>query len=100
MVKTTGRNEPCPCGSGKKYKKCCMRNTMDSTPESLPESFMDDRGFHIFAKGEKPDSNQIKEMEAKYQTQVRNSPIWDDMVEQFGLEKAEELLKEFKVKIE
>ncbi|MBI4823270.1 MAG: preprotein translocase subunit SecA [Nitrospirae bacterium] len=21
--KKTGRNEPCPCGSGKKYKKCC-----------------------------------------------------------------------------
>ncbi|MEM7452828.1 MAG: preprotein translocase subunit SecA [Planctomycetota bacterium] len=21
----TGRNEPCPCGSGKKYKSCCMR---------------------------------------------------------------------------
>ncbi len=20
-----GRNEPCPCGSGKKYKKCCAR---------------------------------------------------------------------------
>ena len=20
----TQRNEPCPCGSGKKYKKCCM----------------------------------------------------------------------------
>ena len=20
-----GRNDPCPCGSGKKYKKCCMR---------------------------------------------------------------------------
>ena len=19
-----GRNEPCPCGSGKKYKKCCI----------------------------------------------------------------------------
>ncbi|MBW1792566.1 MAG: SEC-C domain-containing protein [Deltaproteobacteria bacterium] len=19
-----GRNKPCPCGSGKKYKKCCM----------------------------------------------------------------------------
>jgi uncharacterized protein YecA (UPF0149 family) len=19
-----GRNDPCPCGSGKKYKKCCM----------------------------------------------------------------------------
>lgn len=21
----TGRNEPCPCGSGRKYKKCCGR---------------------------------------------------------------------------
>jgi hypothetical protein len=21
---TVGRNDPCPCGSGKKYKKCCM----------------------------------------------------------------------------
>lgn len=20
-----GRNDPCPCGSGKKHKKCCMR---------------------------------------------------------------------------
>ena len=19
-----GRNDPCPCGSGKKYKKCCI----------------------------------------------------------------------------
>ena len=22
---TVGRNEPCPCGSGKKYKKCCLQ---------------------------------------------------------------------------
>lgn len=21
----TGRNEPCPCGSGRKYKKCCLK---------------------------------------------------------------------------
>lgn len=23
QVEKIGRNEPCPCGSGKKYKKCC-----------------------------------------------------------------------------
>ena len=23
-VEKTGRNDPCPCGSGKKYKKCCL----------------------------------------------------------------------------
>jgi len=25
-VKKVGRNDPCPCGSGKKYKKCCGRS--------------------------------------------------------------------------
>ena len=24
-----GRNDPCPCGSGKKYKNCCMRSSGD-----------------------------------------------------------------------
>jgi len=23
LMKKTSRNDPCPCGSGKKYKKCC-----------------------------------------------------------------------------
>ena len=25
MSNHPGRNEPCPCGSGKKYKHCCAR---------------------------------------------------------------------------
>ena len=24
-AKVVGRNDPCPCGSGKKYKRCCGR---------------------------------------------------------------------------
>jgi preprotein translocase subunit SecA len=24
--KKIGRNDPCPCGSGKKFKKCCLGN--------------------------------------------------------------------------
>jgi hypothetical protein len=31
-----GRNDPCPCGSGKKYKKCCALNE-DLPDLSLPE---------------------------------------------------------------
>ncbi|MFZ2525458.1 MAG: SEC-C metal-binding domain-containing protein, partial [Candidatus Ferrigenium altingense] len=23
-MKKPGRNDPCPCGSGKKYKQCCQ----------------------------------------------------------------------------
>ena len=26
MSQRIGRNDPCPCGSGKKYKKCCLSN--------------------------------------------------------------------------
>ena len=25
-TKTIGRNDPCPCGSGRKYKNCCGKN--------------------------------------------------------------------------
>jgi hypothetical protein len=34
---TPGRNEPCPCGSGKKYKHCCLRAAVDcaDSPEAL-----------------------------------------------------------------
>lgn len=33
-----GRNEPCPCGSGKKHKKCCLlaRNSGPKAQESQP----------------------------------------------------------------
>ncbi len=27
--KKVGRNDPCPCGSGRKYKVCCMRKGGD-----------------------------------------------------------------------
>jgi tetratricopeptide (TPR) repeat protein len=29
-MKKIGRNEPCPCGSGKKYKKCCLNTSKSS----------------------------------------------------------------------
>lgn len=32
---TIGRNDPCPCGSGRKYKNCCMRNSGRETGLTL-----------------------------------------------------------------
>jgi hypothetical protein len=29
-----GRNAPCPCGSGKKYKHCCLLKTGATTRKS------------------------------------------------------------------
>lgn len=31
-VVRVNRNAPCPCGSGKKYKKCCMKESASSQP--------------------------------------------------------------------
>ncbi len=37
----TGRNEPCPCGSGKKYKRCCGVNAAPklTAPKNPPQDF-------------------------------------------------------------
>jgi hypothetical protein len=32
-----GRNDPCPCGSGKKYKKCCLGEDRASIPLSAAQ---------------------------------------------------------------
>jgi len=32
---TTGRNDPCPCGSGKKFKKCCQAKEDAARAEQL-----------------------------------------------------------------
>ena len=32
-----GRNDPCPCGSGRKYKACCMKKDQESERKRLEE---------------------------------------------------------------
>ncbi|MGP3778681.1 SEC-C metal-binding domain-containing protein [Halanaerobium saccharolyticum] len=36
-----GRNEPCPCGSGRKFKKCCARNNPEKSVEEYFEAIKD-----------------------------------------------------------
>ena len=46
VMSKLGRNDPCPCGSGKKYKKCCLaqdeqRRREDARPDDLSTLFED-----------------------------------------------------------
>ena len=43
-----GRNDPCPCGSGKKYKKCCLNKEKSETKKI----FLSDEqfGYELFAQ--------------------------------------------------
>ena len=31
-----GRNDPCPCGSGQKFKKCCLERSTTTVPSVAP----------------------------------------------------------------
>ncbi|AJG73631.1 tetratricopeptide repeat protein (plasmid) [Bacillus thuringiensis] len=44
------RNQPCPCGSGKKYKKCCLQKV--SNPNRFAASFSS--GGRVFARSVEP----------------------------------------------
>jgi len=46
-----GRNDRCPCGSGSKYKKCCLLRKRHKTPPSLPSWVLNsNRKLHLFQK--------------------------------------------------
>ncbi|MBF0479119.1 MAG: SEC-C domain-containing protein [Candidatus Omnitrophica bacterium] len=40
LYEKVGRNDACPCGSGKKYKKCCIEKTL--VPEELADTKLGD----------------------------------------------------------
>ena len=59
---------------------------------------MDRDGFHVVAPGLQPTQEELGQMTKAYQKQIRTSPLWKEMVQAFGKEKAEELLKQCRVK--
>jgi hypothetical protein len=193
--KKISRNDPCPCGSGKKYKKCCLTNRSQQRqttprgkfrfepgsygrPESCmpsiaclrgggdaseyhfvlvkPEavlnspdranaiaaedlnaafstngstghdealamflrergyvrvddfnvvdtqpgpaaSWMDADGLHFMDPGHAPTLEQLDAASEVYQENIRKSPLWDEMVKEFGEERAGQLLSRCRV---
>ena len=73
MTKRVGRNEPCPCGSGKKYKKCCIGKAFD---------YVEDDDGHVFRSI--PMSNELvdlfKEQEQRFIEKFGRKPGPKDKV--------------------
>lgn len=61
-----GRNDPCPCGSGKKYKKCCGANEVISLSQVL-ESDIDDLEKQLLHFSLRNYGNQIEESFENFQ---------------------------------
>jgi hypothetical protein len=45
MSNRPGRNEPCTCGSGKKYKRCCLPADEAAAREHAQQALLDDEAF-------------------------------------------------------
>ena len=66
-------------------------------PTSQP-LWMEDDGMHVLIpdEGQAPDLDTLSQT---FQDKIRHSSLWETMVAEFGTEKAERVLKEFKVEL-
>jgi len=55
-LKVTGRNDPCPCGSGKKYKKCHLPEDEAAKHAELAKA-AEEREAVLAAAEENPDDS-------------------------------------------
>lgn len=67
-----GRNDPCPCGSGKKHKKCCASRPAPSFLQEMKEDVHDLIGGQRFESIE-----EVQEVLGQYQ-QLKNEATVDD----------------------
>lgn len=63
---TTGRNDPCPCGSGKKFKKCCLEKQDSPSHPPLEHRLNTAIAHH--------QSGQMEEAEAAYRAILDENP--------------------------
>jgi Fe-S-cluster containining protein len=63
---STGRNNPCPCGSGLKYKKCCQLHELEPGYISLNNRFISvKQTAYAGAAGKQREQSAIKYLEQK-----------------------------------
>ena len=85
-MNATGRNKPCPCGSGKKYKKCCLERdealARQTRPVDLPTSGEDDFTTELLPKVDEAvdrllirvEKGQFEDVEAGLEALLRKHP--------------------------
>ena len=68
------------------------------SPGNDTSSWIDDGGMHFVNTGTPPSIEEQEKMTKEYQKNIKKSPLWNEMVREYGEEKAEEILKDFQVK--
>ncbi len=58
-----------------------------------------DGSLHAILPGDTPDEAQLARLSKSYQESIRNSPMWTDMVKEFGEAKAKKLLAQCRAEV-
>ncbi len=83
----------------KKKRKKRKRNQKAQRPiDTGVPVWMDEAGVQAFFPGKQPPPEFLDLLTEHLQKELRNSAMWDQMVEQFGEEEAEKLLKQCRAK--
>lgn len=85
-----------PIGKHKKTK--AQRRAQRKVIGAPALSWHDEEGIHFIAPGV-PLPGDEEKLTENFQKQIRNSPLWGQMVAEFGGAKATELLKQCKARI-
>lgn len=82
--KKIGRNEPCPCGSGKKYKVCCQQQTQKPESHATEETTVSTT--ELFAQGlQHHKLNEVAQAQAFYEQILQIDPAHADALHHLGL---------------
>jgi tetratricopeptide (TPR) repeat protein len=76
-----GRNDPCPCGSGKKYKQCC--EATGAAPQSLSSNFNPQQALQT-AMAQHQTGN-LQQAESLYKQVLQAAPNQPDALHLLGL---------------
>lgn len=75
-----GRNDPCPCGSGKKYKRCCLQVAKTQKKKLLPErpAYLDPKAIASQWKGQEEEPTGPTVAESMQAFKQRFFAEWPD----------------------
>ncbi len=78
MDKKVGRNDPCPCGSGKKFKKCCEeRLTKKKFSAEVLSAGKETGEKHVTGKAQKISTGFFQRITAPKPKQPEHQPPHD-----------------------
>jgi hypothetical protein len=85
----------------KNRKKRKTERHKRNAPPGLPPTLsgMDTDEVHSLLPGKPLSPEEMADFNETFRNELRNSPIWDEMVAKFGVEEAEKLLQQVKIEL-